>query len=141
MGTIRGKSEHLTARERSKLRIRKIISGSPDRPRISVFKSSKHIYAQVICDKSGVTLASASTRDKDIKSLIEKIAAENAKKEGGNALTSTKSRNAAQAVGLLLAERSKAKNIASIVFDRNGYSYCGRVQALADGARKGGLVF
>ena len=141
MGTKRGKSVKLTPREKSKLRIRKNISGSPECPRLTVFKSSKHIYAQLVCDKTAKTIASASTRDKDIKALIDKVAAENSKKEGGNNLTSPKSRNAATAVGRLLAERGVAHNIKSVVFDRNGYSYAGRVQALADGAREGGFEF
>ena len=141
MGTKSAKNENHSARKRSKLRIRKRISGSPERPRLSVFKSSKHIYAQLICDATAKTLLSASTRDKEIGALIEKVAAEDASKPQCNNLKSTKSRNAAKAVGLLLAERAAAKNIKSVVFDRNGFSYCGRVKALADGAREGGFQF
>ena len=141
MGKNSGKNEKLSARERSKYRIRKQISGVPERPRLSVFKSSKHIYAQLISDTTGRTLASASTRDKDIKALIEKVVAEVALQPGGNDIKSTKSQNAARAVGLLLAERGLANSIKSVVFDRNGYGYNGRVKALADGAREGGFEF
>jgi len=95
------------------------------RPRLSVFRSSKHIYAQVIDDISGVTLAAASSLDKDLKSGL-KTGADTA---------------AATAVGKLVAERAKAKGVEQVVFDRGGYLYHGRVKALADAAREGGLNF
>lgn len=103
-------------------RVRKNISGTAERPRLNVFRSSKHIYAQVIDDVKGVTLASASTMDKDFEGY------------GGNV-------DAAKAVGLKIAEKAKAAGISAVVFDRGGYIYHGRVAALAEGAREGGLEF
>ena len=111
------------ARQKRHLRIRASLTGTPSRPRISVFRSSKNIYAQVIDDVNGVTLASASSVEKD-----NKLA------NGGNV-------EAATAVGKLLAERAAAKNIKSVVFDRSGYLYHGRVKALAEAARAAGLEF
>ena len=105
--------------------IRNKISGTPERPRLNIFKSSKHIYAQVIDDVTGTTLASASTQDKE---LIEKLAELN-KSE------------AATLVGKTVGERAKDKGINTVVFDRGGYLYHGRVQLLADGARESGLEF
>lgn len=105
-------------------RIRNRVSGSGQRPRLSVFRSSTHIYAQVIDDVRGVTLASASSRD-DVKALVE---------GKGKVGVST-------AVGKLLAERAKAAGVTLVAFDRGGYLYHGRVKALADGARAGGLNF
>ncbi len=112
----------LVGRERRKQRIRKKISGTTAQPRLSVFRSLKHIYAQVIDDSTGTTLAAASS------SKIE--SADEAHKIGS-----------AAAVGVAIAEACKAKGIAKVVFDRNGYLYTGRIRALADGARKGGLQF
>ncbi len=103
-------------------RVRGKISGTPERPRLNVFRSNANIYAQVIDDVNGVTLVSASTLDKTIEG------------EGGN-------KAAAREVGKLLAERAKAKGIENVVFDRGGYIYHGRVQELAEGAREGGLQF
>ncbi len=105
--------------------IRNKIVGTPERPRLNIFKSSKHIYAQVIDDATGATLASASTLDKD---LVEKIAE----------LTKTE---AATLVGKTVGERAKNKGINAVVFDRGGYLYHGRVKLLADGARESGLEF
>lgn len=136
-----GKTVKLSPREKAKLRIRRTISGSMERPRISVFKSSKHIYAQAISDVEAKTIASASTREKEVLKTIEEVASKAAKEEKGNALSSTKSRNAAKAVGLVLAKRMLESSITNVVFDRNGYRYSGRIQALADGAREGGLKF
>ncbi len=117
-------SKKLTARLRRKRRVRGKIFGTAERPRLSVFRSSKHIYAQVIDDRTGVTLATASTLDKALD-----LAGKD-KKEG------------ALAVGTLLAERCKENGITTIVFDRNGYPYnSGRVLNLAKGARDGGLIF
>ena len=103
-------------------RVRGKISGTPERPRLNVFRSEANIYAQVIDDVNGVTLASASSLDKAIEGY------------GGNIAAAT-------AVGKLVAERAKAKGIETVVFDRGGYLYHGRVKALAEGAREGGLNF
>jgi large subunit ribosomal protein L18 len=100
---------------------------------LSVFRSSKHTYAQLISDEDHRTVASASTLDKEVQSQIAKLEKE--------AKGSSKSVAAARAVGLVLAERSKAAKVSSVVFDRNGFLYTGRVKALADGAREGGLEF
>ena len=105
-------------------------------PQLSIFRSSKHIYAQLIADESHRTLASASTRDKDVAAALKEYC-----KEAGLSKASLKSVHAARVVGKLLASRSKTANVESVVFDRNGFLYTGRVQALADGAREGGLVF
>ena len=109
-------------RMRRHKRVRAKISGTPERPRLCVFRSLSHIYAQVIDDISGVTLVSASSVEKGFESY------------GGN-------KEAARKVGQAVAERAKAKGIEEVVFDRGGYVYTGRVQALAEGAREGGLQF
>ncbi len=106
-------------RARVKKGIRKKISGTGARPRLSVFRSNRHIYAQLIDDQAGLTLASASSHIPEV--------------EGDNPMAIGK------AVGMKLAEVAKAEGIQTAVFDRNGYRYHGRVQALADGAREGGL--
>ena len=103
-------------------RVRAKISGTPEMPRLNVFRSEANIYAQVIDDVNGVTLASASSLDKAIEGY------------GGNIAAAT-------AVGKLVAERAKAKGIETVVFDRGGYLYHGRVAELAEGAREGGLKF
>jgi large subunit ribosomal protein L18 len=110
-------------RTRRKKGMRKRIFGVQSRPRLSVFRSAKHIYAQVIDDLTGKTLASASTVEKGSK--VEK---------GGN-------KTAAEAVGVNIAKRAVDAGITDIVFDRNGFRYHGRIKALADAARKGGLKF
>ncbi|AUX47878.1 50S ribosomal protein L18 [Sorangium cellulosum] len=115
----------IVGRERRKLRIRKKVSGTPERPRLSVFRSTKHIYAQVIDDVSGQTLAHASTLSKDLKGSLD----EDNKVE------------AAKKVGVLIAKICKSKQIDKVVFDRNGYLYHGRVSALAQAAREAGLDF
>lgn len=107
-------------RRRIHNRIRKKISGSPERPRLSVYRSNKAIYCQLIDDLNGLTLLAASSRE---------AAAEGTKSDQ------------AKAVGKLIAERAAAKDIQNVVFDRGGYLYHGRVKALADGAREGGLKF
>ena len=114
----------LFARRKRRLRtqIRRKAIG---RPRLTVFRSSKHIYAQVIDDRKGQTLASASSLEKDMRSSL---------KTGANV-------DAAKAVGKLVAERATAKGVTNVVFDRGGYRYHGRVKALADAAREGGLKF
>lgn len=119
---IKTKSRN-SLRKKRHLRIRKRLVGTPNQPRLSVFRSNKHIYAQIIDDVNGVTLVSASTKDKD-----------NAVTNGGNV-------EAAKTVGTAIAEKALANNITSVVFDRSGYLYHGRVKALADAARAAGLVF
>jgi len=114
----------LERRTRRKKGIRKRIRGTSNRPRLSVFRSLKHIYAQIIDDTLGQTLVSASSLDKEL--TIES----NAKKT-----------DISRAVGNLLAARAQAKGITKVAFDRNGFLYHGRVRALADGAREGGLQF
>lgn len=115
----------LQARLRRKRRIRATISGTPERPRLTVFRSSKFIYAQIVDDLAGNTLASVSDQSPQIREELKSL----------------KKKERAARVGQLLAERCKELGIASVVFDRNGYIYHGRVQALADGAREGGLEF
>ena len=117
-------------RQRRKLRIRKRVFGTPERPRLTVFRSARHIYAQVIDDSKGTTLVSASTLCKEMQAP-----AEGAPKKSG------KKADVAKAVGALLARRCKEKSIEAVVFDRNGFLYHGRVKALADAARKAGLKF
>jgi large subunit ribosomal protein L18 len=131
-----GKKVASTARERRKLRIRKNVVGTVDKPRLSIFRSSKHTYAQVIADDGHRTIASASTLDKEVKAALVKLAGAQEDAKG-----SSKSVLAARAVGLVLAERTKAAKVAQVVFDRNGFLYAGRIKALADGAREGGLNF
>ncbi len=115
----------IVGRERRKLRIRRKISGTPQQPRLTVFRSSKHIYAQVVDDVSGKTIAHASTLTKTLK---------------GGASEATKT-DAAKLVGKAIAGLLKEKGVEHVVFDRNGYLYHGRVRALADGAREAGLKF
>ena len=103
-------------------RIRSKISGTAERPRLSIFRSNKNIYAQLIDDVAGVTLASASILDENVSEDATKV-------------------EQATAVGKAIAEAAKAKNISTVVFDRSGYLYHGRIQALADAARENGLDF
>lgn len=112
-----------TGRERRKRRIRKKISGTAERPRMSVFRSLKHISVQLVDDGTNATLAAASTYEDVFRG-----------KQNGNCA-------AAKAVGELIAERAKSRGIAKVVFDRNGCLYHGRVKALADAARQKGLIF
>jgi len=112
----------VTARRRMKMRIRRKVSGTAARPRLAVFRSLKYIYAQVIDDASGKTIASASSREQDSAS------------KGANAA-------AAKAVGALIAKKAKDKGITQVVFDRGGYIYHGNIKALADAARENGLEF
>jgi large subunit ribosomal protein L18 len=118
------KSKELFSRRQRRVRAR-IAKYSSGRPRLSVFRSSKHIYAQVIDDASGRTLAAASSVDKDLRESLKKSA----------------DKAAAAAVGKLVAERAKAAGVTTVVFDRGGYLFHGRVKALADAAREGGLTF
>lgn len=112
-------------RKRRHVRVRKNVKGTAERPRLSVYRSTNHIYAQIIDDTKGVTLASASTLEKSVKAEI----------------AGKTKREAAKLVGKLAGERAKAKGIEAVVFDRGGYLYTGRVQELADGAREAGLKF
>ena len=116
------KIEKKEIRKRIHKRIRRKLSGTPERPRLAVFRSVAHIYVQVIDDSKGSTLVSASSVDKT------------AKTNGGNVA-------AAKAIGKLVAERAKEKGIKQVVFDRGGYPYHGRIKALADAAREAGLEF
>ncbi|WP_298780700.1 50S ribosomal protein L18 [uncultured Polaribacter sp.] len=111
----------LQRRARIKRRIRKIVSGTASKPRLSVYRSNKEIYAQIVDDVNGVTLASVSSRDKDIKA-------------------SSKS-EAATAVGKAIADKASKAGVETVAFDRNGYLYHGRVKSLADAAREAGLKF
>lgn len=116
----------VTRRTRRHIGIRKRVTGVPTKPRLSIYKSLNHMYAQVIDDLAGTTLASASTMDPELKT---KLAAKT-----GNS-------GAAAAVGALLAQRAKAKGVSAVAFDRGGFKFHGRVKALADAARKEGLKF
>jgi len=115
----------VSMRLKRKRRIRKNLSGSTDRPRLSVFRSSKHIYAQIIDDLQGTTLVAAGTLSPEIKAKL-----------GG-----LKKKDAAREVGKLLADKAKTKGIEQVVFDRNGFLYHGRVKSLADSCRENGLIF
>lgn len=119
------KNVKVQARLKRKQRIRRKLLGTPERPRLSVFRSSKHIYAQIIDDTAGQTLAAASTMEKDLKG----------KSDFENKVAK------ASYIGKLVAERAKEKGVSKVVFDRNGFMYHGRVRALSDGAREGGLNF
>ena len=113
------------SRQKRHFRVRKNLSGTSQRPRLNVFRSLNHIYAQIINDETGTTLVSASTMDKEVSATLS---------YGGNI-------GAAQVVGKLVAERAMAKGISKVVFDRGGYLYHGRVAALAAAAREAGLEF
>ncbi|MCP4869069.1 MAG: 50S ribosomal protein L18 [Proteobacteria bacterium] len=110
------------ARARRKVSIRKRVQGTTERPRLTVFRTTNHIYAQVVNDATGATLAAASTLNVEVEG------------HKGN-------KDAAKAVGTALAEKAKAAGVSAVVFDRNGYKYHGRIKALADAAREGGLSF
>jgi large subunit ribosomal protein L18 len=113
------------ARARRHSRVRKNLAGTAERPRLNVYRSTLGIYAQVIDDQSGRTLVSASTVDRDLREKLKGM----------------KKSEQAKAIGQAVAERAKDKGIQTVVFDRGGYRYSGRVKALADGAREGGLQF
>lgn len=119
------KKDSNAARIKRHYRVRKNISGTPERPRLNVFRSLSNIYAQVIDDTTGKTLVSASSLDKEVK---DKVA------NGGN-------KEAAKEVGMLVAKKAIDAGIKAVVFDRGGYVYHGRVMELAEGAREGGLEF
>ena len=114
-----------TARIRRHVRVRMHISGTPQRPRLSVFRSLSEIYVQVIDDQAGSTIASASSIDQDLRKKMKGL----------------KKTDQAKLVGKAVAERAKSKGVKAVVFDRGGFKYSGRVKALADGAREGGLEF
>ena len=114
----------LERKERIKMRIRKKINGTAERPRLSVFRSNKQIYVQVVDDLNGVTLLSACSREKEVASV-----------------TGIKKTEQAKLVGKLLATKCREKGIENVIFDRSGYKYHGRVKSLADAAREGGLKF
>mgnify|MGYP001005094022 CR=1 FL=1 len=134
---ISKKKISIDARQRTKFRIRRRVSGTEESPRVTVFRSSKHLYGQLVVDTTGETVVSASTLDKEVADLIKTLPAEGENKTS----KSSKSTLGAKAVGLILAKRSKEKSISKVVFDRNGFQYRGRVKAFADGAREGGLQF
>jgi large subunit ribosomal protein L18 len=118
-------SQKTVARDRRRARVRRTVRGTDERPRLSVFRSDKHIYVQVVADSSGKTLLAVSTLTPDLRTQLKKTANVAAAKE----------------VGLLTARRCLEKGINQIVFDRNGFLYHGRVRAVAEGAREGGLKF
>lgn len=120
------KQDRNKARQVRQLRVRKTVHGTPERPRLNVFRSNQNIYAQVIDDTIGKTLVSASTLDPEVKARLEGA--------GGNV-------DAAKVVGEVVAKRAVAAGVTTVVFDRAGYLYHGRVAALADAAREAGLQF
>jgi len=113
------------SRQRRHLRVRRTVRGTTDRPRLSVFRSLAHIYAQVVDDRDGRTLAAASSLDPEVRTQV----------------AAAKKTEAGKLVGQLVARRAKAHGVERVVFDRGGYLYHGRVKAVADGAREGGLDF
>lgn len=113
-------SSKVINRLKKKIRIRKVVQGTPERPRLCVFRSTKHIYAQIINDETHATVLSVSSLSIDLKNG---------------------SKDSAKSVGIKIAEEAKKKGINTVVFDRNGFLYHGRIQALAEGAREGGLNF
>ena len=118
-------AQHVTSRDKRKARIRRKVSGTPDRPRLTVYKSLKHMYAQLVDDVSGRTLVSVATTSKALKNDV--------KDDDKTA--------AAKKVGAALAKAAKEKGIEAVVFDRNGFDYHGRIQAVAAAAREAGLKF
>lgn len=117
---------NISQRTRAKIRIRKKISGTTERPRLTVYRSLNHIYAQVIDDSTGKTITAASSLSKELQDELKKV---KGKVDAG------------KLVGKLIAQKAAEKNINAVVFDRNGYRFHGRVQAVAEGAREGGLKF
>jgi large subunit ribosomal protein L18 len=123
LSAIRKSNPKEATRIKRKIGVRKKANGDVERPRLSVFRSARHIYAQVIDDMAGKTLVQASTLDKSIRDAVK----------------GKKKADAAKEVGKAVAERAKKAGVAKVVFDRNGYRYHGRIAAVADGAREGGL--
>lgn len=122
MDRLRAKKKARLAR---KSRVKKQVQGTPERPRLSVFRSSKHIYAQIVDDATGQTLAAASTMARDVRDGVKNSATV----------------EAARIVGLALGRKALSRDITKVVFDRNGYAYHGKIKALADAAREAGLQF
>jgi large subunit ribosomal protein L18 len=120
-----GKKSRSVSRNRRHIRVRKRVRGTADRPRLNVYRSLAEIYAQVIDDEAGLTLASASSIDQSLRKQMDGL----------------KKTEQANLVGKIVADRAKSQGVTSVVFDRGGYRYIGRVKALADGAREGGLEF
>jgi large subunit ribosomal protein L18 len=123
LSALRKNNPKEATRVKRKLGVRKRVEGDQERPRMTIFRSARHIYAQIINDATGTTLVQASSLDKSIR----------------DALKGKKTSDAAKEIGKAVATRAKAKGISSVVFDRNGYRYHGRIAAIADGAREGGL--
>ena len=123
---MKGNKTARAARLRRHIRVRTTLAGTPERPRLAIFRSLNHIYAQVIDDAAGHTLLSASDQDKEVRGAIKK---------------GQKKSEVATAVGDALAKKAKEAGITAVVFDRGGFRYHGRVKALAEAARKGGLTF
>ena len=123
--TLRKTNPKVAKRKKRAMGVRKRVTGAPTRPRITVFRSAKHIYVQAIDDDTGKTLAAASTMDKQLK----------------GSLAGDKKVDQAKKVGSLLGERLKAAGVESAVFDRNGFRYHGRIAAIANGAREAGITF
>ncbi len=121
-----GSSSRAEARQKRRRRVRKRVRGTPERPRLSVFRSTKHIYTQIVDDASGRTLIECSSLSKEIQPQV--------KQKGGN-------KEGAALVGAFVAKRASEKGIKRVVFDRNGFLYHGRIKALADSAREHGLEF
>ena len=119
------KNSRSEARERRHVRVRRVVAGTPERPRLAVFRSLAEIYVQVIDDQAGHTLTAAASVDHDLRARLAGL----------------KKTEQAQMVGKVVAERALSKGIRKVVFDRGGYRYMGRVKALADAAREGGLEF
>jgi large subunit ribosomal protein L18 len=119
------KLDRRSARKRRHLRLRNKVTGTTERPRLSVYRSLNHMYAQIIDDTQGITLAAASSIEPQLLQKLE----------------STSNKEAAKEVGLLIAQRAKEKGISAVVYDRGGNIYHGRIAALAEGAREGGLEF
>jgi large subunit ribosomal protein L18 len=123
---MKGTHTARAARVRRHIRVRHTVTGTPERPRLAVFRSLNHIYAQVIDDAAGHTLLAASDQDKDVRTALKK---------------GQKKSEVATAVGEALAKKAKEKGITTVVFDRGGFRYHGRVKALAEAVRKGGVAF
>jgi len=123
LGALRKSNPKEATRVKRKIGVRKGMHGDTDRPRLTIFRSARHIYAQVIDDNAGKTLVQASTLDKAVR----------------DGLKGKKKSDASKLVGKAVAERAKKAGITKVVFDRNGYRYHGRIAAVADGAREGGL--
>jgi len=120
--SVKELSDKLRKREQRRLHVRKTLSGTPEKPRMTVFKSNRYLYVQVIDDSAGATLASASTLEESLKEIKRNV-------EG------------AAKLGEEIGKRLKEKSVSTVVFDRNGYKYHGIVKAIADGARKAGIAF